>query len=176
MNRHRFTIFDAAEAAGVFDANPANSFARSKDGQSLFSGPVEYPKILYHPVGETKIIVNGTAEMTPFGPKYVNEQREMIWKEVKSPEEEKELRKAGWHDHPAKAIAEGNKSRAPDKVLPVPAISSVQTIAELQAQLAKTQEALKIAEANQQVGKVERQAEMTLADKLTQQTAAAGLA
>lgn len=43
--------------------------------------------------------------VTPYGPKEVGEQRELVSRVVQDSEEEEVLRAEGWHDHPAKAIA-----------------------------------------------------------------------
>lgn len=101
----RFTIYDALEKAGYFDKNPANTYARdATTGASLFTGAVEYPKMLYHPLGDQKSIVEAEIMSTPMGAKMVGEQRELIWQIVQNPAEEKALRADGWHDHPAKSI------------------------------------------------------------------------
>lgn len=106
MPRDRmFTIYDALEKAGIFDANPANSFSRDKTtGASIYTGPQEYPKMLYHPEGEQQVTVPGEVLMTPFGPKLVGEQKETLWMTVQNPVEEAAAAAEGWHDHPAKAI------------------------------------------------------------------------
>lgn len=160
MAKHRFSIFDAMENAGHFSKNPANLGAMGEDGKLLYTGPVEFPRIIYDPKGKTRIIVPGVAELTPYGPKEFGEQREIIWKFVNSWEELTAALAEGWHDHPAKAIAAANETeraaaaiegREP-RLQEVPKISSAQTISDLEEQLRKTKEALKLAEEASQVG------------------------
>ncbi len=104
MPKTRFTIYDAMENSGIFQLNPANPGSRDTDGNALYTGPVEYPKMLYHPDGEEKIIV--PAEMVLRAGQYVpvGEQRELIHKIVNNKAEDDEATAAGWHDHPAKAV------------------------------------------------------------------------
>ena len=149
----RFSIYDMLEENGVFDSNPANIGSVDKDGASLYRGPVEYPKMLYHPEGAERVIVPAQAETTPFGPQMLGEQRELVYREVASKSEEREALAAGWHDHPAKAIAAGNKVREAKGLAPraVPAISTMslvksleEQLADMQRQLGEAQEALKV--------------------------------
>lgn len=150
----RFSIYDMLEENGVFDSNPANLSSVDKDGQSLYKGPVEYPKMLYHPEGEERISVPAQAEITPFGPQMLGEQKELVCREVGSKVEERELRDAGWHDHPAKAIAAGNKVREArgEKLRIVPAISTTSLVTSLEAQLAEMKLKLEQAQAELKVG------------------------
>ena len=149
---NRFTIYDALEKAGYFDVNPANSYARSPtDGSSLYKGPIEYPKMLYHPLGEEKITVQAEVLATPLGPKEVGEQRELIWQIVNTPAEEKAALSEGWHTHPAKAIrarVEAQISRLAEEdklddktkaklLASIPVMSSDQRIKDLEAELAR---------------------------------------
>lgn len=141
---NRFTIFDALEKAGAFDSNPANTFARDKStGATLFKGPVEYPKMLYHPEGEQRVLVPGEWIATLNGPKLVGEQKELVWQTVDSLVEENELRSQGWHDHPAKAIRARIEAGVAAGTLPhsalkaIPAMSSDQRIKDLEAELSR---------------------------------------
>ena len=138
---NRFTVFDMMEAKGVFEANPANVDARDQNGASLYSGPVPYPKMFYSPTGERKITVPAEIITTPMGPKMVGEQSELIYEIVNDSAGEARLRAAGWHDHPAKAIAAAGGI--------APAMSSDSRILELEAQIAKLQ-----AESNNEKAKV----------------------
>ena len=147
----RFTIFDALEERGDFDKNPANASSRDNEGRGLYKGPQKFPMLVYHPEGEEEIIVPATAENTPFGPKWLNEHRAIVHKEINSEEELKTALADGWHDHPAKAIAAGNAKRDPASRKPVPPISSAQTINDLQAQLEAAQAALALANANKAI-------------------------
>lgn len=127
----RFTVFDVMEAKGVFKKNPANVNAQTEQGQPLYNGPVQYPRMLYHPKGEERIIQQGEVIMTPLGPQRVMQQREIIYKIVNNPAEEKELIALGWHTHPAKAIQASGKE--------APATGADQVIADLQRKIAELQ-------------------------------------
>ena len=129
--KNRFTIYDALEAAGHFENNPANAGARDTEGRNLYSGPVEYPKMLYHPTGLERVTVPAEVIVTPLGPKEVGEQRELVFQIVQSKEEELALRAEGWHLTAAKAIA-----AAKDPRRPVPAMNAIDRVAELEAELA----------------------------------------
>lgn len=148
MPKTRFTIYDAMENAGVFASNPANAGSRDNDGNSIYAGPVEFPKMLYHPLGEEKIIV--PAEMVLRAGQYipVGEQKELIYKNVNSQAELDEAIAEGWWDHPAKAvkaridalIAESNFTEKETKALlaKIPKLApSVNRIAELEAEIAR---------------------------------------
>lgn len=103
----RFSIFDMMEEKGIFEANSANTFARDSEGASIYKKQ-DYPRMLYHPKGEERVIVPAQAEVTPFGPKMLGEQREIIFRQVNDPDEEKALLLDGWHKHPADAIVARN--------------------------------------------------------------------
>jgi hypothetical protein len=100
-----FTIYHLMDANGHFDQNPANQQAKDQDGRPLYEGPVEYPKMFYHPMGEMRITVPAELIETPRGVKEVGEQREIIWKIARNEAEGNRLRDQGWHSSPAKAIA-----------------------------------------------------------------------
>lgn len=131
--RNRFTIYDMMEAKGVFDLNPANINARDKDGTPLYVGPIQYPKMLYHPDGETRITNPPEPISTPFGPKWVGEKREIISRIVRTKEEEEEAILAGWHAHPSRAVQAGGGAPPP--------MSADDRIKELESQLARLQDA-----------------------------------
>lgn len=148
MPKTRFTIYDAMENNGFFASNSANAGSMDHDGNALYTGPVEYPKMLYHPQGEEKIIV--PAEMVLRAGQYVpvGEQRELINMIVNNSVEEKAALAEGWLDHPAKAmrvrvenIIETNElSEKETKALlaKIPKISiSINREAELLAEIAK---------------------------------------
>ena len=124
--RHsRYTVYDVLDAKGVFDENPANS------SSSRYAGPVEYPKMFYHPRGQQKVVQKAEILQTPFGPVKVGEQWELIARLVRDPDEEKKARAAGWHDHPAKAIEAGGRNAPP--------MTAHGRIADLERQLAMLQ-------------------------------------
>lgn len=117
----RFTIFDALEEAGWFDVNPANSYARNNTtGESLFRGPIEYPKMLYSPLGEEEILREGEPEINKITGRW--EQRSVVknivHKLVHSRSEEQEAEAEGWHTHPALAI----RARVMDYIEQTPAL------------------------------------------------------
>jgi len=135
----QFTIYDAMEQKGVFDANPANSTARdSITGESLYRGPVEHPKMLYHPLGDEVVTVPAEIVMTPLGPQRVGEQRRIVHKIARDASEERELKFAGWHDHPSKAIRARLVAANLDPS-EAPAMSSDQRIKDLETQLKELQ-------------------------------------
>ena len=127
----RFTIYDVMDHKGVFDTNPANPQSVNQDGESIYSGPVEFPKMLYHPEGLTRITVPAEMIVTPMGPKLVGEQREIIHRVVNSRVEEESLLAQGWHQHPARAISAAGGT--------APEMSPSQTIDSLQAQIERLQ-------------------------------------
>jgi len=130
--RHtRYTIFDVMDARGVFDENPANSTS------PRFAGPQEYPKMFYHPMGKTRLVQKAEVLQTPYGPTKVGEQYELIARVVQSEEEAERARKAGWHDHPAKAIQAGGGN--------APAMTAHGRIADLERQLVNLQAQLNAA-------------------------------
>ena len=130
--RNRFTIYDVMEQNGVFERNPANSTARASDGTVLFQGPIQYPKMLYHPEGAEQIIVPAEVIMTPMGPKAVGEQRQLVHRVVNNAQEEADARAEGWHTHPSGSLRAAGK--------PAPATGAEQQIAELERQLKDLQE------------------------------------
>lgn len=149
MRGHRFTIYDALEKSGYFDSNPANTFAREPtSGGPLYAGPIEFPKMLYHPEGEERVIVPAEIILTPMGPKPVGEQREMLHQIVVNAVEEAELVAEGWHDHPAKALkarvllfieaSPDMTDREKAKLMKsIPSISSENRVRELERELAR---------------------------------------
>ncbi len=149
MRGHRFSIYDALEKSGHFDSNPANSFARdATTGESTYLGPVEFPKMLFHPDGEERITVPAEIISTPMGAKAVGEQRELQWMIVKNKAEEGAALAEGWHLHPAQAvrkrvelfIAANPEISEKDKakfLAAIPTISSSNKIQELEAEIAR---------------------------------------
>lgn len=148
-HRNQFTIYDKLEKDGYFEANPANTFARDPTtGESIYKGPIEYPKMLYHPEGEQRITVPAEVISTPLGPKEVGEQKELIYQVVNNSAEEQALRAEGWHDHAAKAVAKrvelyieanphlSEKEKSKLK-LSIPTITSSDRIKALEAELAR---------------------------------------
>lgn len=106
--RHaRFTVYDVMEAKGLFDQNSANS------SSPQYQGPVEYPKMYYHPTGKQRVIQKAELLSTPLGPQKVGEQFELISRTAKDQAEADRLERAGWHDHPAKAIAASGEKPPP---------------------------------------------------------------
>lgn len=126
------TAFHVMEAQGFFDSNPANAGAMNpEDGSPLYNGPIEYPKMLYHPTGAERQVEPQRIEPSPTGNIIIPARKEMITKIVNNPVEEDKYRAEGWHDHPADAIAAGG-GVAPLK-------SSDQRIKQLEAELARLQ-------------------------------------
>ena len=113
----RYSIYDVMEEKGVFEANPANSYSMDHEKQSLYKGPIEYPKMFYHPTGEERVLNPGTMELINGQYVLMGRLMEVTWKIAQTPAEEKTLRKDGWHDHPSLALVAGGKS-APIKASP----------------------------------------------------------
>lgn len=113
----RYSIYDVMEEKGVFEANPANIYAINHEKQSLYKGPVEYPKMFYHPTGEERIVNPGSVELINGQYVRMGELKEVIWQLAQDKSEEKALRKDGWHDHPSLALVAGGKA-APVKASP----------------------------------------------------------
>lgn len=128
------TVYNVMAAKGVFAKNPANADSQAEDGTRLYSGPVQYPQMLYHPLGTEREASPGEWIDTPNGPKLVGRHTELIWKIAKTEAEGNELRSLGWHDHPAKAIAASGKE-APAMGAGSQIQSQEQEIARLQAQI-----------------------------------------
>lgn len=116
------------EAQGVFDENPANS--SSPD----YRGPLEYPKILYHPEGRTRVTQRAEIIATPLGAERVGEIRELITRVANDALEERDLVSKGWHLHPSAAIVAGG-GEAPPVVSATREMDLEAQIAILQAQL-----------------------------------------
>jgi len=108
-NNKRFTIYDMMEARGEFDSNPANVNSRDAQGLPIYKKQL-FPKMLYHPQGEERITRPADAISTPFGPKLVGEQRELISRIVGSEEELAEWLEKGWHETPRQALRAAAKA------------------------------------------------------------------
>lgn len=154
----RFTVYDVLESKGYFKKNPANLGAQTEDGAALYSGPVQYPKMVYHPRGEERILQEGEVINTPLGPKLIMQQRELIWRIVNNREEEAEALRLGWHSHPAEAMRAAGKE--------APETGADQVIAELKR---------KIAELEAQKASLEPQAKPTILDTLAAKTDSPGV-
>ncbi len=104
VNDNVYTVYDVLDKKGYYSRNPAN--AQSFDPatkESLYKGPVEFPKMYYHPMGERVNTNAGEVISTPLGAKIVGEQWELIHTIVANKAEEMILKAEGWHDQPWKA-------------------------------------------------------------------------
>jgi hypothetical protein len=128
LGTRRYTQYDVLEAKGAFTSNPANKNSFDHEGRRLYSGPVAFPRMLYHPQGEERVVVPAEAVATPFGPKWVGEQRELIHKVVNSPAEEAEALLEGWHRTPGEAMVAAGKAAPP--------ANPVSKVRDLEAELA----------------------------------------
>jgi len=134
-----FTIFNVMEKKGYFSSNPANPGSQSEDGLGLYTGPVEYPKMLYHPEGLERVIVPGELILTPGGrEKLVGEQRELVWRVVNDKKEEEEFRSLGWHLNARDSILAGGREAPPPSVAQVVEDKDAR-IRELERKLAEAQ-------------------------------------
>ena len=132
--KNRYTVYDAMEDRGVFDQNPANAQS------NFYRGPVEYPRMLYHPKGEKRMVVREEKVPTPLGIVTVPAQYELINRTVGSLEEEEEWVQKGWHHHPGEAMAAAGENR-PEAGPPIDEDAIKKQIAQLQAKLASSRRA-----------------------------------
>lgn len=130
----RFTIYDVMEGQGVFDENPANAYSPD------YKGPRQYPKMFYHPEGRERVIQRAEILATPMGPEKVGELREIINRMANDADEEAALREAGWHDHPAKAMAAAGRE--------MPQLVAVNREWELEQQIKKLEAELAVAKSS----------------------------
>ena len=107
-----YSVYHLMDDKGVFEMNPANAQAVSNDGLSIYAGPVEYPKMLYHPKGEMEKIVQGIMRTDRDGNPVLDRNGEVqytgtVWgvkhRIVQGETEEQELRDAGWWTTEAEA-------------------------------------------------------------------------
>ncbi len=106
-NNSVYSIYHNMEDRGVFESNPANAQAVNNDGFSIYKGPVEYPKMLYHPKGEMQIVFQGLMVVDPKSgeavldkegnPRYTGTQAVVKHVVVNSAEEEAPYLAEGWH-------------------------------------------------------------------------------
>jgi hypothetical protein len=108
-----YSIYHSMEDRGLFETNKANVQAVSNDGLSIYEGPVQYPKMLYHPKGELHCISQGILvtdrDSRPVfdetgKPKYAG----AVWGVknviVESEAQEEEMVALGWHYTEAQAL------------------------------------------------------------------------
>ena len=148
-NNQRFSRFDMLENTGYFRQNTANANAAVVNGESTYSGPVAFPRMVYWP--EEEIIVEGWDEDTPRGPKFVGEQRALKHKIVETKTQFEEALFDGWLDHPAKAIekiVEANRAAGIKDNRVVPAISTAEVVGKLERELEELRAQLAEAQAN----------------------------
>lgn len=134
----RLTIYDIMDQQGRFASNPANPGSVNEAGESIYKRQ-DFPKMFYHPLGETRITVPAETVVTPFGPKFVGEQREIIWRLAADADEAEALRAEGWHDHPAKALRAAG--------LEAPPISQTEIIEDKDAEIKRLMKELEEARA-----------------------------
>ncbi len=108
-----YTLYHSLAEKGFFDSNPANTQAVDADGRSIYRGPVQFPKMIYHPKGEEEITARGEKVATPFGPELLGVKKKIISKKVHSQAELDEALASGWHRFPADAIAASGKIPPP---------------------------------------------------------------
>lgn len=137
--KRRFTIYDAMEEKGMFAKNPANPDSVTEQGEVLYRGPVQYPKMLYSPTGEQVVTVPAEVVVTPLGPKLVGEQKELIHLIVNSDAEELTALSAGWHLTPGESMKAGGLEAPPETPL--------QMIARLQAEKRELEQKLAASDA-----------------------------
>jgi hypothetical protein len=142
-----YSVYHALEDKGLFETNKANAQAVNNDGLSIYDGPVEYPKMLYHPKGEMYCITQGIMvtdrDNRPVydeagKPKYAG----AIWGvkniTVDTETQEAELVSEGWHFTEAQALRANpdTSHKAPPKSQ---AELQKERIAELEKKLAESE-------------------------------------
>jgi hypothetical protein len=108
-----YSIYHSMEDRGLFEMNKANTQAVSNDGLSIYEGPVQYPKMLYHPKGELHCISQGIL-VTDRDSRPVFDERGQpkyagaVWGVknviVESEAQEEEMIALGWHYTEAQAL------------------------------------------------------------------------
>lgn len=143
--QRRFTVYDVMESKGMFEDNPANVGARDAQGLDKYK-KAEYPRMLYHPKGEERVTKPAEAVATPFGPRWVGEQKELIWKIVNDPSEETKLLKEGWHKIPLLSIRQAyiERGETPPEI-PVDSVDAMRIASEKAAQVQRDEmEAMRV--------------------------------
>ena len=140
-----YSIYHSMEDRGLFETNKANVQAINNDGLSIYEGPVQYPKMLYHPKGELHCINQGILvtdrDSRPVfdetgKPKYAG----AVWGVkniiVESEAQEAEIVAQGWHFTEAQALRANPEThlKAPPKTH---AELQQERIAELEKKLAE---------------------------------------
>jgi len=121
-----YSVYHAMDEAGVFEDNVANAQAVNQDGISIYAGPVQYPKMLYHPQGEMELVSQGIMVTNRDGDpvrdergnvKYAGQHWGVKNVTVQSPEEEAEFVGKGWHltEAAARRINPATAGSAPPK-------------------------------------------------------------
>lgn len=135
-----FTIYDAMEKKGVFRANPANINSRGPNGLAIYKKQ-NYPKMLYHPKGATRVTVPAEVVATAMGPKVLKEHTELINVIVETADEHKRLKAEGWHETPAEAIAAAGVEAVTLSPAEIALEEANRKIAQLEAEAAAREEA-----------------------------------
>ena len=142
-----YSVFHRMDENGVFEANPANAGARDVNGLSLYKGPVEFPKMLYHPEGKFRVVNEGIVQTDPRTNMPLRDEQgnvirtgrieEVINQVVETPEQEADLLAQGWHKTPAEALRKASHPgvKAPEKT---PLELAMEEIAQLKALVAST--------------------------------------
>jgi hypothetical protein len=142
-----YSIYHSMEDRGLFETNKANAQAVSNDGLSIYEGPVQYPRMLYHPKGELHCISQGIL-VTDRDSRPVFDERGQpkyagaVWGVkniiVESEEQEAEMVKEGWHYTEAQALRANPEThlKAPPKTN---AELQQERIAELEKKLAEAE-------------------------------------
>lgn len=155
MRENIHTVYDRMAAKGMFSANPANEGSRDPNtGESLYKGPIQFPKMLYHPEGKKRVTSPSVTVPGPAGPVVVPAQHEIINKIVNNKAELKEALDAGWHEHPADAFWAG-LSEDERELVERPAKSATSRINTLEQKLAEMEKEL----ANARAGKIQNDEE-----------------
>ena len=147
MRENIHTVYDRMRAKGMFSSNPANEGSRDPNtGESLYKGPVPFPKMLYHPQGKKRVTSPEVVVPGPAGATTVPAQYEIINKIVQNKAEYEEALKAGWQEHPADSFWAG-LSEEERQYVEKPAKSAQTRINSLEQQLEDMRKELAAAKA-----------------------------
>ena len=142
-----YSVYHRMDEKGIFETNPANADAKDINGLSLYKGPVEFPKMLYHPEGKLRVVNEGIVQTDPRTNMPLRDEHnnvirtgrveEVINVLIETAEQEADFLAQGWHRTPAEALRKASHPgfKAPEKT----ALElAMEEIAQLKALVAST--------------------------------------
>lgn len=147
MRENIHTVYDRMAAKGYFRNNPANIDSRDPNsGESIYKGPIAYPKMLYHPEGKKRVMSPEVTVPGPAGSQVVPATYEIVNKIVKNKAEFDEAKALGWHEHPSDAFW-ASLTEEEQLIVERPAKSAQTRISTLEQQLEDMRKELEAARA-----------------------------